>query len=524
MAVVAAAQPRPSFVPLERWRNVTPAQKRATRPQAPELDIPPNRFDPSDTGGRGFPERFLLGTLGLSKSQWNAMSQDEHDRAVAQVLAVLQPPFPEYLQAVANLRTWSDMSEAQREARALRQIQLNRGLRQTNRPEPYDYTALWKKLLRPSPERFQAELRKRGIPAPGAAFLRRQLLGDQSAKQRFAPPPKYRGHVYAPSLNSRWAADIMVLRGDKEDPWRHVLVVQDIFSRRAWVEEINRPPGAWWGMSKILRRAGVRPRELTTDRDVGFTSEDFAKLMRDERIVHTLALGRNDISTVDRLIFRLKRALAEEEEETGRGWEAALKDVVEGYNETGTSALYGSAPADVKYSNPSLIFQRQWDESHAMRDNAKQIHGRAEKLDELGGYRVLLKRGTWKKRRANEPVWGREVHDGVADIGGFINGVPTKEVLAVPRDSTELAPPADRPDYHARRVLGPLAAFLQERLAEGPLSFQRAKQLLEDRAGSPQALEATFREARTTLRGIVPGLARIFPEDFEVRGQKISLR
>jgi hypothetical protein len=335
----------------------------------------------------------------------------------------------------------------------------------------------------------------------------------------------------------------MVLRGDKEEPWRYVLVVQDIFSRRAWVERIADPPSAYEGMAKILRRAGAKPKELTTDRDVGFTSEDFAEALRDRRplykrvlqkeddepldvrdqhIVHTFKAGRQDIATVDRLIFRLKRALAEEEADTGRGWEAALDEVVKGYNETGTSALYGSAPDDVKKSNPSLIFQRQWDESHAMRDNAKQIQKRSEKLDSLGGYRVLLPRRGWKQRRAGEPVWGREVYEGSAH-GAFIDGEPTKEVLAVPRGSTELAPPAARPDHHAQRVLGPLATFLQEQLAEGPLSYQRAKQLLEDHAGSPQALQAMYREARTTLRGIVPTLARVFPEDFELRGQSIAL-
>jgi len=52
--------------------------------------------------------------------------------------------------------------------------------------EKVDYQALWVRLNRPSPERFQAALKKRGIPAPGVAFLREHFFRWQSSKQLFA--------------------------------------------------------------------------------------------------------------------------------------------------------------------------------------------------------------------------------------------------------------------------------------------------------------------------------------------------
>ena len=108
-----------------------------------------------------------------------------------------------------------------------------------------DYFALWAKLGRPSPERFHAALRKRGVVSPGAEWFRKNVHSE-SSKQIFAPAQKYPGHVYSPHLDERWAADIIVrppLLGKGED-WRYALAVQDIFSRFAYAEIIDSPMAA----------------------------------------------------------------------------------------------------------------------------------------------------------------------------------------------------------------------------------------------------------------------------------------
>ena len=272
------------------------------------------------------------------------------------------------------------------------------------------------------------------------------------------------------------------------------------------------------GLRRILRRARPPPLILITDEDPGFKAPEFQRALEERRIVHQFRAGRNDLATVDRLIATVKRIISSQEAENDP---TTLAEVIDGINESGTRTLYGSALEDVRGNKP-LIFQRQWDESKGMEDNTKSIHIRARKLQEAGAYRTLEMRGF--RPRAGQAIWSRGVEPIGQIEGAFVDGRPTKEVLAVPRGSTELAPPAARPDHHAQRVLGPLATFLQEQLAEGPLSYPRAKQLLEEHAGSPQALQAMYREARTTLRGIVPTLARVFPEDFELRGQSIALR
>jgi hypothetical protein len=129
--------------------------------------------------------------------------------------------------------------------------------------------------------------------------------------------------------------------------------------------------------------APSRPDDILTDADPGFRTPEFEALLREKGVVQELRAGRNDMATVDRLIFTLKRAMAEEEAETGRGWAAALQDAVRGHNESGQGHLYGAAPEDVRdRKSASLEFDLEWDESHAMRDNAEKIHARAKRLEE----------------------------------------------------------------------------------------------------------------------------------------------
>jgi hypothetical protein len=176
------------------------------------------------------------------------------------------------------------------------------------------------------------------------------------------------------------------------------------------------------GMRAILRRARPPPQVLVTDADPGFKSERFQEVLKDRRIIHVLREGRNDISAVDRLIFALKRTMAAHEAE---GDDRSLQDIVDGINASGTKELYGSAPEDFRDGpNNALVFQREWDESHYMQENAKRIHMRAEKLQRLGAYRTLENKGF--RRRAGQAIWSRAVHP-VRDLRGALRRRPSDQ-------------------------------------------------------------------------------------------------
>lgn len=391
-----------------------------------------------------------------------------------------------------------------------------------------DYHELWVRLNRPSPERFQAALKKRGLVSPGIAFLREHFYRWQSAKQLFQRPPKYTGHVYSPHLNSRWVADIMVNTQRPEEhegkAWSFALIVQDIFSRFAWARLIDSPMAADEGLRSILGKAGTAPGELLTDADPGFKTPAFRALLAEKRIVQDIRAGRNDMATVDRLIFTLKRAMAEHAAETGEQWAARLQDAVSSWNESGTGHLYGSAPEDaMEKKSPGLEFNLEWDAAHDMADNAKQIHTRAAKLQNLGAYRTLVPiKGL--KRRANQPIWSREMHKADAVKGAFVGRHPTKEVLAVPEDSSKLAPEKVQLNAAARQSLWRYASRVSGFLstaADNRASPNKVYNLMLEVAGSRENLVNAFKIAGVTAKELVSSLVKIYPDRFKSEGGKV---
>ena len=379
-----------------------------------------------------------------------------------------------------------------------------------------DYLALWAKLGRPSPERFHAALRKRGIVSPGADWFRKNIY-EKESKQIFAPAPKYKGHVYSPHLDERWAADIIVrpsLLGKGED-WRYALVVQDIFSRFAYAEIIDSPMQAHEGFRRILRRARPPPLILITDGDPGFVSPEFQGVLRERGIVHSLKAGRNDLATVDRLISTIKRIMAAHE---AAGSDETLADVVNGINESPTRPLYGSAPEDVRDNKP-LIFQRQWDESKGMEENAKRIHIRARKLREAGAYRTLEMKGF--RPRAGQAIWSRGVQPVGSVEGAFVDGRPTKEVLAT--QGGEAAPARPVENLRARELLLSYATRISDLLTEDDDVSTTQKvyaEMVREAGGRVQLLDV-LRRARVSAANPVQSLVRVFPDFFRMEGRRV---
>jgi hypothetical protein len=271
---------------------------------------------------------------------------------------------------------------------------------------------------------------------------------------------------------------------------------------------------AYEGMRAILRRARPPPQVLITDEDPGFKAPRFQEVLNDRRIIHEFRAGRNDIATVDRLIGTIKRILASHHAE---GDERSLEEIVHGINESGTAVLYGSAPEDVTRDNKPLIFQREWDESHNMLDNARRIHLRAQKLRQANAYRTLEGKGF--RRRAGQAIWSREVHPVRNLEGAFVDGRPTKEVL--PTTGEAAAPAAVPKKVKARVVLLRYATGLVDIFDDDVASTQKVYPELVKIAGSRQNLLNALREAGLSAVNPVASLVRAFPDFYKLEGAKV---
>ena len=369
---------------------------------------------------------------------------------------------------------------------------------------------MWVDLNRPSPEKFRTALRRKGIDA-SVKDLQELFYKYQSNKQIFAPPPKYKGKIFSPGLDRRWAADIMVVSG------KYTLVVQDLFSRYAWAEPVDSPMVAYKAMREVLDKAGNTPDEISTDADPGFQTRDFNELLSSKGIHHTLREGRNDLASVDRLISTLKRALATD---AADGGSATVASVVAGYNDSSHPRLMEGAPDELRrpngeIGNKIMYFHREEEEAKNIQQNTEEIKKRAAKLD--GGFRVYHHKESLG-RRVMEPRWGREIHTGVVD-GAFIKDAtgeyPTKEVLPVPKDSTELAEPVAKINAKAQGLL--------QRYADRAEAYLRAKRGWDYASNLHKALStdgynisAAVQLASLSTKSVIASFVKAFPGKFRL--------
>ena len=163
------------------------------------------------------------------------------------------------------------------------------------------------------------------------------------------PPPVYKGNVTSGRIDDRWAADLLSFASrpaTRDKIYRHVLLVQDIFSRYLWAAPL---PSTAWARSAFegILDQGRKPRELNTDGGTEFTSREFQTMLTRREIQHRLKVGLNDIATIDRAGGVLKDMMAKRIAELGGDWLTHLEQTIATYNKLGHAALHGNAPHEV---------------------------------------------------------------------------------------------------------------------------------------------------------------------------------
>ena len=318
-----------------------------------------------------------------------------------------------------------------------------------------------------------------------------------------------------------------------------VLVAQDVFTRYAFAELMTTQSDATRAMEAIFRKARREghslPTQLITDEDGVFKAPSFRALMQRDRIVHTFKEARNDISTVDRLIGLLRRALAQESAQSGEAdWAAKLDQVVRGFNESPSSHLLGGSPADASKpeEHKGLAFQLEWNASEDMRHNATEIDKRKAKLEETGSFRTLV-HAPKLGRRVYKNVWSERIHrlSGFDETGAHAKDEEgkmflTKELLPVHPASTttnlaaaQVKPANEKTRGMLRKYADRVTALLTAKPNRAEALWRVAQAL--DKAGN-------WREA-TKLAGLnqkrqMAALLEQFPELFEIKGSEVVLK
>ena len=132
-------------------------------------------------------------------------------------------------------------------------------------------------LNRPGIERLKQALRSRGIPYKDQEV--QSLVRGSDQKQIFAPRQRYEGKITSPSLNGRWAADLIYFPAQPSPPYTHILVVQDIFSRKLYARVLRgTTPQDTAAAFRNIVATSARPKELSTDAGAEFNLAPFPGL------------------------------------------------------------------------------------------------------------------------------------------------------------------------------------------------------------------------------------------------------
>ena len=374
-------------------------------------------------------------------------------------------------------------------------------------------------LAFPTARRLQAALRKEGINVSLADV--EKITSTSGSRQIFQPPPSYGGHITSTRIDDRWAADLLSFESRPVDTFRHVLLVQDIFSRFLWAEAISTKAQVTAAFERILN--GRKPRELNTDKGSEFTSRQFQTMLDRRVIQHRLKVGINDIATLDRAMGTVKTMLARKEAEEGGNWLTNLQPVVAAFNKLDNRSLHEHAPGEVM-DDHDLRFQLRTENAEKHMENVRRANDRQEKLENEGGFRTLREPLSFK-RRAGIPNWSNQVYQVANVAGGTVtdqNGRQhdTRLVLPVKGASTTpgqtftggSVPRDDRRRMLSRSFLQPLKELVAR---TGPISMAQASKHMLQKEG----FKRTLNDLRINFKGFV----QLWP-DFTINGTGPNMR
>ena len=217
-----------------------------------------------------------------------------------------------------------------------------------------------------------------------------------------------RGKVIVEGIDDQFDADLASMSDyeKRNDGYKYLLVVIDIFSRYAWVEPMKNKNADTivQAFEKILSEGRI-PRKLRTDAATDFTSKKFQNLMKEKNINHFTTHNEKQANYVERLIKTLKNKIRRymSEKRTER-YIDVLKNLVTSYNNTWHSGIQ-SEPVNVNKNNEKkLWWQMYWPTEMKLKKKKKRNPFKFKVGDKV---RISLLRTSFQREYDNK--WSYEI-------------------------------------------------------------------------------------------------------------------
>jgi len=181
---------------------------------------------------------------------------------------------------------------------------------------------IWIDSGRPGVEKLYAAAKREGLDVKRAAVS--TFIKAQETRQIFAPAPRSTGKVTSTGIDSRWQVDLIdfkQMEATKNNGYRLVLVVSDVFSRFVWAVPIkDKSQKAVAAAFKGIIDTGRKPAEVDSDGGAEFTGL-FDALLEEKGIAHRTKNPKqiNAIAVVDGVVKKLKDTIRQEMAKEGTG-------------------------------------------------------------------------------------------------------------------------------------------------------------------------------------------------------------
>lgn len=210
-------------------------------------------------------------------------------------------------------------------------------------------------------------------------------------------------------MNDTWQADLVEMQ-----PWanqnrghRYILMVIDVFSKRAWANPLKNKTGdeVTQAMSKIFKGNPENiPHNLHTDLGKEFYNSKFQKLMQQHNINHYSTYSKMKASIVERLnrtiLNRMWRLFSLQ---GSHKWLNNLQPIIESYNDTKHRTIK-MRPIDVNEKNQALLLQTVYKKNNTLNVDAKEKKNKIKVKDyvRISKYKSLFEKGY-------TPNWSTEI-------------------------------------------------------------------------------------------------------------------